>query len=89
MSWEDLRPQLAVVANTGAGADIVISFAADPHIYAAKMIELTDLADYLGQKYGGWYDLLCSTAEVEHQGLDRHSDRRRHRADRVSQVMGQ
>ena len=28
VSWEDLRPQLAVVANTGAGADIVISFAA-------------------------------------------------------------
>jgi multiple sugar transport system substrate-binding protein len=32
VSWEDLRPQLAVVANTGAGADIVASFGADPHI---------------------------------------------------------
>jgi multiple sugar transport system substrate-binding protein len=57
VSWEDLRPQLAVVANTGAGADIFVSFGADPHIYANKLVELTDLADYLGAKYGGWYDL--------------------------------
>jgi len=57
VSWEDLRPQLAVVANTGAGADIVISFSTDPHIYSAKVLELTDLAEYLGAKYGGWYSL--------------------------------
>jgi multiple sugar transport system substrate-binding protein len=57
VSWEDLRPQLAVVANTGAGADIIISFGADPHIYSSKLVELTDLAEYLGAKYGGWYDL--------------------------------
>src|ERR1700722_9282972 len=57
VSWEDLRPQLAVIANTGAGADIVISFGSDPHIYASKLVDLTDLADYLGAKYGGWYDL--------------------------------
>ena len=57
VSWEDLRPQLAVVANTGAGADIVVSFGGDPHIYTDKLVEMTDLADYLGAKYGGWYDL--------------------------------
>ena len=57
VSWEDLRPQLAVIANTGAGSDIVIGFGSDPHIYASKLVDLTDLADYLGAKYGGWYDL--------------------------------
>ena len=57
LSWEDLRPQLAVVANTGAGADLFVSFGADPHIYADKLVEMTDLADYLGAKYGGWYEL--------------------------------
>ena len=46
-----------MVANNGAGADIVISFGSDPHIYASKLVDLTDLADYLGAKYGGWYDL--------------------------------
>jgi multiple sugar transport system substrate-binding protein len=57
VSWEDLRPQTAVIANTGAGADIVCGFGADPHIYAAKLIDVSDLAEYLGAKYGGWYDL--------------------------------
>lgn len=57
VSWEDLRPQVAVIANTGAGADIVCGFGADPHIYTAKLVELSDLCNYLGAKYGGWYDL--------------------------------
>jgi multiple sugar transport system substrate-binding protein len=57
LSWEDLRPQLAVVANTGAGADLFVSFGADAHIYADKLVEMTDIADYLGAKYGGWYEL--------------------------------
>jgi multiple sugar transport system substrate-binding protein len=57
ISWEDLRPQTAVTANTGAGPDIVVGWGADPQVYASKLVELTDLADYLGKKYGGWYDL--------------------------------
>ncbi len=57
ISWEDLRPQTAVTANTGAGPDIVVGWGADPQVYASKLIELTELADYLGKKYGGWYDL--------------------------------
>lgn len=57
VSWEDIRPQTAVVANTGAGPDIVIGFSSDPQIYASKIADMTDLADYLGAKYGGWQEL--------------------------------
>jgi multiple sugar transport system substrate-binding protein len=57
VSWEDLRPQTAVTANTGAGPDIIVGFGADPQIYASKLVSLTDLATYLGAKYGGWYQL--------------------------------
>ena len=57
VSWEDLRPQLAVIANTGAGADLFVSFGGDPHIYADKLVDMSDLAEYLGAKYGGWYPL--------------------------------
>lgn len=57
VSWEDLRPQTAVVANTGAGPDIIVGFSADPQIYAQKLVPMDDLADYLGKKYGGWYQL--------------------------------
>ena len=57
LSWEDIRPQTAVVANTGAGPDIVLGFSSDPQIYASKIADMTDLAEYLGAKYGGWQQL--------------------------------
>ena len=54
VGWEDIRQQSAVAANAGTGPDIVIGWAEDPHVYADKIIALTDLADYLGKRYGGW-----------------------------------
>src|SRR3546814_262134 len=54
-AWEDLRPQTAVTANTGAGPDVVLGWTDDPHLYSDKLIEITDIAEYLGAKYGGWY----------------------------------
>ncbi|HEX4365370.1 MAG TPA: ABC transporter substrate-binding protein [Rhodopila sp.] len=57
ISWEDIRPQTAVVANTGAGPDIVVGFSSDPQIYVSKIADMTDLANYLGAKYGGWQEL--------------------------------
>ena len=56
-AWEDLRPQTAVAANTGSGADIIVGWPDDPHIYADSLVEVTDIAEYLGRKYGGWYFL--------------------------------
>jgi multiple sugar transport system substrate-binding protein len=33
---------------------VVVAWADDPHIYADKVLDMTELATYLGQKYGGW-----------------------------------
>ena len=38
ISWEDLAPQTAVIANTGAGADIVVGFSISPFIYMEKLV---------------------------------------------------
>lgn len=54
VGWEDIRAQTAVTANTGSGPDIVIGWAEDPHIFVDKLVELSDIAEYLGKKYGGW-----------------------------------
>jgi multiple sugar transport system substrate-binding protein len=54
VGWEDIRAQVAVAARTGAGPDVVVGWASDPHLYTDKIIEMTELADYLGKKYGGW-----------------------------------
>jgi multiple sugar transport system substrate-binding protein len=54
-SWEDIRPKAAVAASVGAGPDIMLVWFDDPFQYPDKLLELTDLADYLGSQYGGWY----------------------------------
>src|SRR5215467_8679044 len=54
VGWEDINQQTAVTSNSGAGPDIIMGFSDAPHIYVDKLIELTDVADYLGKKYGGW-----------------------------------
>ena len=55
-SWEDIRPKAAVAANVGSGPDMVMCWFDDAHQYPDKLVDLTELANYLGGKYGGWYD---------------------------------
>ena len=53
--WEDVRPKAAVAANTGAGPDIILATNDDANLYPDKLLDVTDVATYLGKKYGGWY----------------------------------
>lgn len=55
-SWEDIRPKAAVAANVGSGPDMMLVWFDDPHQYPDKLLDVTDLGDYLAGKYGGWYD---------------------------------
>ncbi len=55
-SWEDIRPKAAVAANVGSGPDIMWVWFDDAHQYPDKLLDVTDLADDLGGRYGGWYD---------------------------------
>jgi multiple sugar transport system substrate-binding protein len=55
-SWEDIRPKAAVAANVGSGPDIMFVWFDDPFQYPDKLLDVTDLATSLGDKYGGWYD---------------------------------
>ena len=54
VGWEDIDQQTAVTANTGAGPDLIVGFNEGPHVYADKLVELSDVAEYLGKRYGGW-----------------------------------
>jgi len=55
--WEDLRPKSAVAASVGRGPDIIYGWYDDAHQYPDKLVDVTDLANYLDKKYGGWYDV--------------------------------
>ena len=54
-NWEDIRPKAAVAANVGSGPDIILSTNDDSHQYPDKLLEIGDLCEYLGKKYGPWY----------------------------------
>src|SRR5262252_5689356 len=58
-SWEDVRPKAAVAANVGSGPDIILSTFDDANLYPEKLLDVTDVANYLGAKYGGWYDVCA------------------------------
>ena len=60
VNWPDMPVQVAVAFNTGQGPDVIIGFSADPHLYADKVRPMTELSDYLGRRYGGWYDLALA-----------------------------
>lgn len=55
-SWEDIRPKAAVAANVGSGPDLMMVWFDDPHQYPDKLLDVSELADYLGNKYGGWHE---------------------------------
>ena len=54
-NWEDIRPKAAVAANVGTGPDIILSTNDDSHQYPDKLLDVSDLCEYLGKKYGPWY----------------------------------
>jgi multiple sugar transport system substrate-binding protein len=55
--WEDVRPKAAVTANVGSGPDMIMGWFDDPFQYPTKLLDVTELCTYLGNKYGGWYDV--------------------------------
>ncbi|HEV3192024.1 MAG TPA: extracellular solute-binding protein [Polyangiaceae bacterium] len=64
--WEDVRPKAAVAASVGGGPDIIISTSEDAHQYPDKLVDVSDICEYLGGKYGGWYD--SAVAYCKHKG---------------------
>ena len=77
--WEDVRPKAAVAANVGSGPDIIISTMEDAHQYPEKLVDVSDLANYLGNKYGGWYPLAKDYAHARQQVGGDHDGRGRQR----------
>jgi multiple sugar transport system substrate-binding protein len=53
-SLDDVQPKASVAANTGQGPDMFWGLYSLPHLFPTKVVELSDVAAYLGKKYGGW-----------------------------------
>src|SRR6202047_2779720 len=53
-SYDDLQPKASVAANTGQGLDMVWGLYTLPFLFPSKCTDMSDVADYLGEKDGGW-----------------------------------
>lgn len=53
-SYDDIQPKASVAANTGQGLDMVWGLYSLPHLFPEKCLDMADVANYLGGKYGGW-----------------------------------
>ncbi|SFM22057.1 carbohydrate ABC transporter substrate-binding protein, CUT1 family (TC 3.A.1.1.-) [Bradyrhizobium sp. NFR13] len=53
-SYDDIQPKASVAANTGQGLDMVWGLYSLPFLFPTKCMDVTDVADYLGKKNGGW-----------------------------------
>src|ERR1700688_60892 len=53
-SYEDVQPKASFAANTGAGQALFWGLYSLPFLFPQKVLDVSDVADYLGKKYGGW-----------------------------------
>ena len=63
-SLDDVQPKASVAANTNQGPDMFWGLYSLPHLFPSKVIDVSDVAAYLGKKYGGW----VPTAETYGKG---------------------
>jgi multiple sugar transport system substrate-binding protein len=62
-SFEDVQPKASVAANTGSGLDVVWGLHTLPQLFPTQVLQMNDVADYLGKKYGGWTDAAAITCK--------------------------
>jgi multiple sugar transport system substrate-binding protein len=51
----DLQPRITAGIQSGIGADIIQLFNNHPHLYAASVVDCSDIAEEIGKAQGGYY----------------------------------
>ncbi|MDB5592973.1 extracellular solute-binding protein [Enterovirga sp.] len=65
--WQDdIQPKVAIAANSGSGPDVVWAIHTTPFLVSEKCLDVTDVAEHVGKKHGGWYPLVEQYGK--HQG---------------------
>ena len=68
-SFEDIQPKASVAANIGSGPDLVWGLHSLPHLFPDKLTDMTDVADYLGKKYGGWVPAAEANCKIDNKWI--------------------
>lgn len=64
--WQEVRSKALEAAVTYKGPDIALSWLDDAHRYPGQLLPVSDIVDYLAEKYDDWYD-ICKRYGT-HQG---------------------
>src|SRR5438105_15245660 len=59
-----LDQKVAAIIESG-GADVAVLRDTDPHLYANKLLDVTDVANELATAWGGWYDVAQQAGTVD------------------------
>ncbi len=60
----NVQVPLAAEVAAGAGHDIIQMAGAPPYLWEKNLVDLTDIMEPMGKKYGGWYDLAVEVGQV-------------------------
>src|SRR6476661_440659 len=66
VNGNDLQPRITSGIQSGSGPDVIMLFNNHPQIYSESVIDLSELANSVGQAEGGYYD-LCKSNTVDGQ----------------------
>jgi multiple sugar transport system substrate-binding protein len=70
ISTNDLPARLAAEASAGAGHDIIeMNGVVQTRTFADKLTDLSDVANAVGSKYGGWIEMAKNVGQVNGQWL--------------------
>src|SRR3989442_5263137 len=57
VNGNDLQPRATSAIQSGSGPDLFMLFNNHPHLYAASAVDISDVAEAIGQAQGGYYKL--------------------------------
>ena len=69
-SLDDVQPKASVAANINSGPDMFWGLYSLPHLFPTKVVDVTDIADYLGKKYGGWVPSAIAYGKSGNKWID-------------------
>lgn len=68
LNWDEVPAKAALAAQIGSGPDMIMGWYDDPFIYPDKLVDVTDVAEELGDNNGGWYDAARDYGYSKKQG---------------------
>jgi multiple sugar transport system substrate-binding protein len=64
INQNEIQARVTAAVQSGSGADIIIVANNHPLLYENALVDVTDVAEEIGGKQGGWYDYVSSNCMV-------------------------